>query len=937
MNEPDPDRRRYRLLESIFHEVCALDPRQREAALQSVCGEDPALLAEVRSLLASSDEELRLVQQRAVTRQEVTATAARGRRLGPYEIDRLLGRGGMGSVYLAHRADGQFDQQVAIKLVDLPLASDLFRERFRVERQILASLVHPFIARLLDGGVADSGELFLAMEYVDGVAITDYCAAHALAVPERLRLFLEVLSAVQFAHQNLIVHRDLKPDNILIAADGTPRLLDFGTAKLLMPLSGDPAADLTQLGFNAFTPNYASPEQILGQPISIGSDVYSLGVLLYVLLTGENPYEMSNVSTGELVRVVCGVVPRRPGATSCPFGRIDADLDSIVLKALRKDPQERYPTAESLATDIRAYLDRRPVAARRGNFRYRAGKFVQRNRWGLAGASLLLVTLVAGSAGVAWQAHIAREQRQTAEARAADLRELSNSLLTELDQALQDIPGSTGAQKILITQVLDHLDRMAQGAHGDRQTALDLIAAYTQLGNIQGNVYYQNEGDSAGALATFDRAIAIAAPLAQAHPDDREVLRAEAAAFEAKGESLSLSGDPLTSATALQTAVHLYDRVIGLPEVTPKLVFEAAIAYETLGNEQGEDTGLADAEACMASYRRALELDDLALRLDPGYLAVQRGIPVMHMHLGNVVLETEPDQALAEFRLALQMQEALPQDVRQKLNQVQFHAMLLRKAGQAFSEMGRYPEAQATFAEALPVFQRLAAADPQNANALSNLWRLQDALSLAFERAGDGDLSAASPGAQRRNRLAALAAMEQQALTVRKLIGLSASHEQWDQAMATLHIRREALKARLGLPGDPPATTERSLQLLLKAAQGPKAAAGDIDAAVSAELSVEPALLRDSAVTLRLARQGVEMTHHRAPGYLLLLARAYRAVGKADEAVKSATEALTLLGAVRPEAPFTRMRVLLTRQLNQPADPVARAPITKWRYRASSS
>jgi eukaryotic-like serine/threonine-protein kinase len=277
-----------------------------------------------------------------------------------------LGRGGMGAVYLAHRVDGQFEQKVAIKLIDLPLATDLFRERFRQERQILAGLQHPFIARLLDGGVTRDGDLYLVMEYVDGVPIHRFCEEQRLTVHQRLALSMRVCEAVQFAHQNFVVHRDLKSENILVVEDGTPRLLDFGTAKLLSPSLGGPDSKLTREGYLSFTPQYASPEQVLGNPITTASDTYSLGVLLYLLLTGTLPYELKELTTAEMLRVICEAPPRRVARAADPRQRLDADLEAILLKALRKEPQERYLTAEQLASDLRAYLNGLPVAARSG-------------------------------------------------------------------------------------------------------------------------------------------------------------------------------------------------------------------------------------------------------------------------------------------------------------------------------------------------------------------------------------------------------------------------------------------------------------------------------------------------------------------------------------------------------------------------------------------
>ena len=395
----DQTTERFLRIQAIFHEALAAPQDARENLIQNQCYPDSALAAEVHSLVEACDAEEQLAESRRSGPDGEMYGEPALKRVGPYQIDRLLGRGGMGAVYLAHRADGQFEQTVAIKLIDLPLATDLFRERFRQERQILAELQHPYIARLLDGGVTADGDLYLVMEYVDGVPIHTFCEKQHLPVPQRIALFLRACEAVQFAHQNFVVHRDLKPDNILVAEDGTPRLLDFGTAKLVSPSPAGPAGKLTREGYQSFTPQYASPEQVLGNPITTASDTYSLGVLLYLLLTGTAPYELKEMTTAEMLRVICEEPPRRPTHT-VDSQRLDADLEAILLKALRKEPRERYLTADQLASDLRAYLDGQPVGARRGTFRYRAGKFMRRHRWGLAAAALLAATLISGVAGV---------------------------------------------------------------------------------------------------------------------------------------------------------------------------------------------------------------------------------------------------------------------------------------------------------------------------------------------------------------------------------------------------------------------------------------------------------------------------------------------------------------------------------------------------------
>ena len=355
---------RFLLVEKIVTEVLDAPVEERTELIETLCGEDAQLEAEVRLMMNACEAEAGMMARCRLDPRPAQEEQPIEKFAGPYKLDRILGRGGMGAVYLAHRVDGQFEQKVAIKLVDRSFDTDLFRDRFRQERQILASLQHPYIARLLDGGVTPDGELYLAMEYVNGVPIDRFCQERKLSEPERLGLFLRVCEAVQFAHQNLIVHRDLKPDNILVAYEGTPGLLDFGTAKLLSASQGGQESQLTRESYLSFTPQYASPEQVLGNPITAASDTYSLGVLLDLLLTGEPPYRQKELTTGEILRAVCEEAPQRPSASAGSEEPLDGDLEAILLKELRKKPQERYLTAERLADDLCAWLECRPVAAR---------------------------------------------------------------------------------------------------------------------------------------------------------------------------------------------------------------------------------------------------------------------------------------------------------------------------------------------------------------------------------------------------------------------------------------------------------------------------------------------------------------------------------------------------------------------------------------------
>ncbi|MDP8982011.1 MAG: serine/threonine-protein kinase [Acidobacteriota bacterium] len=399
---------RWRITEEILLAAWDVSPESREALLTARCAGDAALLDEVRSLLEAQQE-----ADGWTAPQESAPATAGERRIGPYRLERLIGRGGMGAVYLAHRADEAFHQKVAIKVIGLPFELEPFRERFRRERQILAGLNHPNITHLIDGGVTADGELYLAMEYVEGLPLDEYCRVNNLTEAERLRMFRLVCGAVVYAHQNLIVHRDIKPSNILVSGDGVPKLLDFGTAKLLTEEAG--LEEITRTGMGLITAAYASPEQLRGEAASTLSDVYSLGVLLYELASGERAFTTNDPRRMELDRA-----PELPRP-------LRGDLDRIVRKALAPDPAQRYSSVEQLSEDVRRFLDGEPVIAHPPSLAYRTRKFVRRHAWSAALAALFAVGLAAAAAFSLWQARVARRQADRAEKINAFLVDMLNS------------------------------------------------------------------------------------------------------------------------------------------------------------------------------------------------------------------------------------------------------------------------------------------------------------------------------------------------------------------------------------------------------------------------------------------------------------------------------------------------------------------------------
>ena len=432
-SEAPLDSERWRRVERILDAALTADPEDVPHRLDELCGGDLALREEVATLLAHAGTPHRFLDSPPVAlaaavvaerREEEAAVEWTGRHIGAYRIVREIGRGGMARVFLAERVAGDFDQRVALKLLRPGLDAEIDRDRFRAERQILATLNHPNIARLFDGGVTADGQHYLVLEHVDGEPIDEYCESHALTTRERLALFLRVIDAVKYAHRNLIVHRDLKPSNILIDREGRVKLLDFGLAKLLQPISELEAAPHTRTHQRWLTPEYAAPEQILGGPISTLTDVYQLGAVLYRLLAGTPPFAR-DASFHELEAAVIGREPDPPSAavhrTSLAKQRpLRGDIDAIVLKALRKEPEERYASAESMGDDIRRHLSGLPVLARRQTVGYRTRRFIRRNRRETIGATLLALSLVVGALVAVVEARHAAVQRARAEAASRD-------------------------------------------------------------------------------------------------------------------------------------------------------------------------------------------------------------------------------------------------------------------------------------------------------------------------------------------------------------------------------------------------------------------------------------------------------------------------------------------------------------------------------------
>ena len=590
------DQDRWKRVSRIFDVAHALGDAEREAFVREACAGDEAMLAEVLGLLDADEGALSRLEGSLAS---VAADVSRweGRRIGPYRVVRETGSGGMGRVFVAERADGEFEQVVALKVVRSGLASDLLLERFRQERQILARLQHPNIARLLDGGVTEEGDPFFALEYVEGESIDAYCDRNRLSIEARLRLFQDVCRAVAYAHQNLIVHRDLKPDNILATADGQVRLLDFGIAKVL----AEGADSGTGTVLLAMTPTYASPEQVRGEPVGTTTDVYSLGVILYELLTGEPPYVVQGRSPTEVERVVCGVEPERPStrvgrAAATALDRageigsargIDADrlrrrlagdLDVICLKALRKEPEHRYRSVEALLEDVSRHLDGLPVVARPATLGYRLGKGVRRHRWAVGAAAAVVITT--SSLVAFYTARLAdeRDRAQVEAVRAGAVADFLQSLFEVSD------PSESLGETITARELLD------DGAARIEKGLADQPAVQATMLRVVGEVYI-SLGLSDRARPLLERALALAT---EVHGDTHEEV---AAAQLALAQAVQYGGDIAAAGPIFREALATYRRVYGDEDPT---FAEAAELYGYWLESDGQY------EAAEAQYREAL-------------------------------------------------------------------------------------------------------------------------------------------------------------------------------------------------------------------------------------------------------------------------------------------------------------------------------------------
>jgi eukaryotic-like serine/threonine-protein kinase len=774
---------------------------------------DPELGTELERLLASHEKLGSFLEA------EPAALAPPPDRIGPYELLREIGHGGMGTVYLAARADDEYRQRVALKLIRRGMDTDLVVSRFRNERQILASLNHPNIASLLDGGTTPDGLPYLVMEHVDGQPIDRYCDARRLPIRERLELFLLVCGAVQHAHASLVVHRDLKPGNILVSADGQPKLLDFGLAKLVDPEVG---ADQTATQQRFLTPSYASPEQIQGRPITTASDVYSLGVLLYLLLTGHRPYGSETSSAQEMSRAVCETEPTRPSAavlrgseaetraaarSATPRGlrrKLNGDLDAIILKALRKEPERRFASVEGLTADLRRHLAGRPVSARAGTTWYLASRFVATHRAGVLATALVVFSLAGGLVETS-------RQRARAERRFAEVRELANSFLFEIHDAIEYLPGSTKARELLIERARTHLDGLAREAGGDRALQLELAAAYEKLGDVLGRYGGSNLGRTPEALASYRKALGIRVALVAETKGDAQERLVLARNYSRIGEILlTRSGDPPGALETLKRSLAIREALARDEPGNREAQYALSVSYFEIGSTLQD---LGDRTAALANFRNALAIRELLVKAHPDSVRFQRGLGNNYGQIGEA-LQSDGDLAGAAdaYRRALSLFEAVldrePANTSTRLALQQAWQAL----GMVDAQRGNVQAALQNYRNALDICEKLAAADPANVEPRRRLAQVLSRIGDAFSTTGSAAEALASQqralavaeGYAARDSADPLSRLD--LATYQRAVGLAQAGA--GDGLASLESLRKALTVAEALAGGNPASAD---------------------------------------------------------------------------------------------------------------------------------
>ncbi len=891
---PALTKERFQQLATWFGEALRFPPgAARDDYVTQVSGGDATIREDLLRLLESDAD-----VQRSAPSGGPSLVTPRLPRFGAYQARELLGAGGMGAVYLATREDGELRHRVAVKVAAGVLWSPAFDERFRRERQILAELQHPYIARFLDGGLTADGAPYLVMEYVEGQRIDAWCDRRRLPARARLELFLKVCEAVSYAHQKLIVHRDLKPGNILVTEDGEPRLLDFGIARTLDPSANGADGQATLSAGLFATPLYASPEVLRGENPGVGCDVYSLGVLLYELLSGRRPFSGANLQPAQIVERVLaseappmsGAVPDEPEVAHARGvdqaqdvkRQLRGELDAVAAKAIAKSPADRYASVEQMGEDVRSYLSGYPVqAASAGPWR-RAAKFVGRNRTRVSAVALIAIALIAGLVGTTWQARVAQRERIASDRRFNEARELARYLVFELQTSVGDLPGSTPVRAEMVSRSLAYLDRLAAEKTNDENLRVELARGYLQLADVLGNPFRPNIGEPARARESYRKAIAILEPIAAKSPENREARVFLARGKLMLGRSIGFNAASAEGRELVQSATEEFGRLAARWPSDFAVRSQAAIAYATfaqslllLGYVSTNDAGPA-----LAAARESIGQARAALVLKPGDLDTVRQLSASYKTIGDLTELHDRPGATQFFRQSLSALDQLNARDRESLVALGTRSSALLGLGWNLGNLGDFPSSLSALEEARQIRDRTSEQDPRNMQALyfrTIPWR---DLAIVHQMAGQ---KAASLQAF----LATIAVMD-------RLIHQSPSNLGYRFARAELQSSAANLAMKLGRKAEAEKLANAALPVLKQAAERPDASAVELAIAARNLLETEVRSLRDPKLALTFAIKSSQMDAKDAE-IQEILAKAYWFNGDRPHAVQSIQQSLALI------------------------------------------
>lgn len=870
----EPPKERFRQLAVLFEEAVSLPAGpEREAWLDAKGIADSGLREEVARLLASD----------ATVHERPSSAPSRLPRFGIYQARELIGAGGMGAVYLATREDGEIRQRVAIKAIASSYYSPLLDDRLRSERQILAELYHPNIAAFLGGGRTEDGFSYLVMEYIEGERIDRWCDGRRLSIHQRLGLFLKVCVAVSFAHQRLIVHRDLKPANVLVTPEGEPKLLDFGIARTLAD------GDSTQPTSNLFlTPLYASPEVLRNQPVSVAADVYSLGVLLYQLLTGVCPFGRNGATPAEIVQSVLSSDPpplqdgvreesaAARGQTPAGLARIlRGDLESIVSKALARSPADRYASVEQFADDICRYLDGNPVQAASAAGFYRARKFVSRHKSAVATATLVTLSLVAGLLATLWEARLA-------ERRFADAHELARYLQFDLRKSVAKLPGSTPVEADMARHSLAYLDQLSAQKINDPVLRTEVGEGYAELGEVLGSPFQPNLGETAKARESFRKAIAILEPLAANDPNN---LRAGISLARSKvelGRSIGFGGSATEGLTLIEEAARESNELARRWPSDFDVRRQAEVAFQTLGIALSANNGFVNGQnldAALNALRKAVENAAAEAQLRP-QVEVLAALANDYKRTGDLTELRNRPAATPLYRQALGVLDRISpkdQDTPQARNA---RSSALLGLGWNLGNLGAFPPALAALEEARQIRDRVSEQDPQNVMAL--YFR-----TIPYRDLGIINGYAGHPDAKLRYFLVAIGIYD-------RLRAKNPANQAYRFAQAELEADAANINADAGRPAEALRLARAGITTLRDIASQPQASPVELATTARELLETKVREMADVKLGLVLAKRAAALDPKDSE-VQEILSHAYWLNGERRSAIEAIQQALTLI------------------------------------------